>query len=142
TGLDCFDMSKKVGLKGGRDRMAVDVLDPLRQVLDVGMQSNKLDQRLWPLAFLVSLPKASVVLARLPPLRFHGMEVSQKMALSRPRIRVLFVFPLLGHSHSIWMFLGQGSNPSQICDLLHRCSDAGSFTHHAWLGAEPVTPQK
>lgn len=61
THRDCFDMSKKVGLKGGRDRMAVDVLDPLRQVLDVGMQSNKLDQRLWPLAFLVSLPKASVV---------------------------------------------------------------------------------
>ena len=34
-----------------------------------------------------------------------------------------FYFPCFGHTHAIWKFLGQGSNPSLSCDL-----NALSFT--------------
>uniref|UniRef100_A0A8D0Q2V9 Uncharacterized protein n=1 Tax=Sus scrofa TaxID=9823 RepID=A0A8D0Q2V9_PIG len=80
-------------------RMAKDVLDPLRQVLDRGMQSNKSYQRPWPLgfsrfcscgfhgctSFLGPLPHLSSFALQpvhwlLPPHCSNGTEVSQKMA--------------------------------------------------------------
>lgn len=60
TQRGCFDASK-VGLKEVEAiRMAKDVLDALRQVLEEGVQSSKLYQHPWPLGFLVSTSVASV----------------------------------------------------------------------------------
>ena len=36
-------------------------------------------------------------------------------------------------------FLGQGSDQSPGCNLSHGCGNAGSLTHCAWLGIEPVS---
>ena len=44
--------------------------------------------------------------------------------------------PFLGHTHGIWMCLGQGSN------LSHSCSNARFLTHCARLGIKPATPQR
>ena len=40
----------------------------------------------------------------------------------------LFSLSLFGCTHSIWKFLGEGSNPSCSCDLRHGCGNAGSLT--------------
>ena len=54
-----------------------------------------------------------------------------------------FLFFFWGASiHSIWNFLGQGSNPSHSCDLRHGCSNAGSLTHCAGLGIECTPLQR
>ncbi|KAL4665971.1 hypothetical protein H8957_017662, partial [Semnopithecus entellus] len=93
----------KVGLRGGlSNRMAMKVLDPLRQALDSSMQSNNLCQHPQPLAFHVSAAvastgtQASSLLGPLPhlsssvfqpvhslfsPLGSHGAEVFKKMVL-------------------------------------------------------------
>ena len=55
----------------------------------------------------------------------------------------LFFISLFGCTCSIWKFLGQGSNPSRICDLCDSCSNSGPLTHCACvgLGIVPVVPQ-
>ena len=45
-----------------------------------------------------------------------------------------FSFPYFGHTQGIWKFLGQGFNPSPICDLFHSCSNAESFIHCSTVG--------
>ena len=39
-----------------------------------------------------------------------------------------FIFIFFGHTHSIWMFPGQGWNPSHSCDPRHSCDITGSLT--------------
>ncbi|KAL4682260.1 hypothetical protein H8959_001815 [Pygathrix nigripes] len=106
----------KVGLRGGlSNRMAMKVLDPLRQALDSSMQSNNLCQHPQPLAFHVSAAvastgtQASSLLGPLPhlssfvfqpvhslfsPLGSHGAEVFKKMVL-RLRHKCWILFPKL-----------------------------------------------
>lgn len=42
------------------------------------------------------------------------------------------------HTHGIWMFPGQGLNPSHSFDLDHSCSRARSLTHCATVGTPTV----
>ena len=39
------------------------------------------------------------------------------------------------HTHSIWKFPGQGSNPSHSCNLCHSCDNNRSLTHFTTVGA-------
>ena len=55
---------------------------------------------------------------------------------------VCFVFSLFGHTHSIWKFPGQGSNPSQSCNLHHSCSNTRPLTHCAGPGIKLAPPQR
>ena len=50
----------------------------------------------------------------------------------------LFFISLFGCTCSIWKFLGQGSNPSRICDLCDSCSNSGPLTHCARSGIKPT----
>ena len=44
-----------------------------------------------------------------------------------------FIFNIFnGYTHGIWMFQGQGLNPSRSCDLCHSCSNARSFNPLRW----------
>ena len=45
----------------------------------------------------------------------------------------LFVF-LFGHTHGIWMFLGQGSSLSHSRNLRHICGNTRSLTHFPTVG--------
>ena len=56
-------------------------------------------------------------------------------------LEVVFFFSFFGHTHGIWKFPGQGSNPSHCFDLHHSCSNTRSLTHGSGLGIEPVPPQ-
>ena len=58
------------------------------------------------------------------------------------RLNILINFFTLFHTCSIWMFLGQGLNPSCNCNPRLSCSNARSITHCARLGIEPLPPQK
>ena len=107
TQRGCFDASK-VGLKEVEAiRMAKDVLDALRQVLEEGVQSSKLYQHPWPLGFPcfcscgfngytsplgpllhLSFFVLQPVHSLFPSLLSQGTEVAQKMIL-RPRARIL-----------------------------------------------------
>ena len=44
-----------------------------------------------------------------------------------PFLLLLFFF-LLGHTHSMWKFLGQGSNPHHSSDQSHSSDNARSLT--------------
>ena len=111
TKRDCFDTSKVVRVI----QMAIDVLDPLRQVLD----SRHAVQQLLPASLASGFPCfcscgfhgctslrgplshfSSFVLqaahSLLPPLRSHGTEVSQKMTL-RSRSRIFRIKQILVH---------------------------------------------
>ena len=46
------------------------------------------------------------------------------------------------HTHSLWKFSGQGSNPSHSCKLSHSYSNARSLTHCTGLGIEPLPQQQ
>ena len=48
-------------------------------------------------------------------------------------------FSFFGCTGSIWKFLGQGLNPSHICDICLSCSNAESLTHHARI--KPAMPE-
>ena len=52
--------------------------------------------------------------------------------------RIFFFF--FGCTHGIWMFSGQGTNMSLICDLCYRFDNARSLTHCAWPGIKPAAP--
>ena len=45
-----------------------------------------------------------------------------------------FFFFFFCHTHGIWIFLCQGSNPSQISNLSHRRDNTRSLTCHATVG--------
>ena len=64
----------------------------------------------------------------------HWCGQKKKIILNR-RSRVFF-FLFFSHTCGIWKFPGQGSNPSQSCDLCCSCSKARSLTHCATV----VTP--
>ena len=53
-----------------------------------------------------------------------------------------FFFPFLSCPCGIWKFPGQGSNPSQSCNLCHSCSNAWSLTHCVGPGIKEVPPQR
>ena len=71
---------------------------------------------------------------------------SAHVASSRPGTDfILFILLLLfffyGCTYGIWMSLGQGLNLSCSCDLSHSYNNAGSLTHCAGPGIEPVPLQ-
>ena len=120
TKRDHFDMSK-VGLSkvGEATRMAIDVLDPLRQVLDSRHAVQQFvpaslasgcpcfcscgfhgcTSLLDPLSHLSSFALQPAHLL-LPPLRSNGVEVSQKMALGPRAIFSISVDILTVFIHS------------------------------------------
>ena len=53
-----------------------------------------------------------------------------------------FFFFFFGLIHSIWKFLGQGSNLSGRCDLHHSCSNTRSLTHCTRLESELMLRQR
>ena len=58
------------------------------------------------------------------------------------RVTILTFFSPYGHIHSVWKFLGQGSNSSHSCDLHYSCGNPGSLTHCTGLGIEPAPAQR
>ena len=67
--------------------------------------------------------------------------------LSTPHSRILWQISFFFLSYfsltcSIWKFLGQGSNLSQICDLCHSYGNAGSLIHCAGLEIKVATPRR
>lgn len=50
--------------------------------------------------------------------------------------KIHFFFLFFGHTHGIWKFLGQGSNPS------HSSTNARDLTHYARLGLKPLPPKR
>ena len=67
--------------------------------------------------------------------------MSNKIRISCATFKYLSLAPLsLGSTWSIWTFLGQRSNLSRSCNLLHSCDNARSLIHCAGLGIEPAPP--
>ena len=65
-----------------------------------------------------------------------GLISYQKAQASYLSIYLSFFFFFKHHTHSIWKFLGQGLNPSHICDLCHSWGNAESFNSLCQAGIQ------
>ena len=94
--------------------------------------------RLWGLSQVVMLPHFLTTQKRS---KGHGCNYGIK-CYGGDRSKDLFFFFFFGHTHGIWKFPGQGSNPSLHFNLCHGCGNARSLTHCAGPRIKPEPQQQ